>query len=404
MVVTAEIPQPSPGNFLFSSESVNEGHPDKLCDQVSDAVLDACLAQDPSSRVACESCCKNNMVMVFGEITTSAKVDYEQVVRDVCKNIGYDSIEKGLDYRTVEIINRLDKQSPEISGAVGGVNGSKAIEEIGAGDQGIMFGYASDETPELMPLTHALATKLGWQLTEVRKNGTLSWPRPDGKTQVTVEYQKADNGQLVPVRVHTILISTQHSPDVSNDQIQKDLIEHVIKPVVPAKYLDENTIYHINPSGAFTIGGPYGDAGLTGRKIIIDTYGGWGAHGGGAFSGKDTTKVDRSAAYAARWAAKSLVANGFCHRVLVQLAYAIGVAQPLSIHVDTYGSVTEGYTDTDLRNIVVRNFDFRPGCIQRDLDLKKPQFTALAAYGHMGRTDLNPKWEEVKDLSHEKKH
>jgi S-adenosylmethionine synthetase len=344
------------------------------------------------------------MVMVFGEITTNAKVDYEQVVRDVCKNIGYDSIEKGLDYRSVEIINRLDKQSSEISGAVGGVNGSKAIEEIGAGDQGIMFGYATDETEELMPLTHALATKLGWRLTEVRKKGILSWPRPDGKTQVTVEYSKAADGKLIPVRVHTILISTQHSPDVTNQQIQKDLMEHVIKPVVPSKYLDENTIYHINPSGAFTIGGPYGDAGLTGRKIIIDTYGGWGAHGGGAFSGKDTTKVDRSAAYAARWAAKSLVSNGFCHRVLVQLAYAIGVAQPLSIHVDTYGSVAEGYSDTDLRNIIMRNFDFRPGCIQRDLDLKKPQFTALAAYGHMGRTDLHPKWEEIKDLSHEKKH
>lgn len=269
MVLTPEIPQPSPGNFLFSSESVNEGHPDKLCDQVSDAVLDACLATDPNSRVACESCCKNNMVMVFGEITTNAKVDYEQVVRDVCKNIGYDSIEKGLDYRTVEIINRLDKQSPEISGAVGGVNGAKAIEEIGAGDQGIMFGYASDETPELMPLTHSLATRLGHRLTEVRKDGTVPWARPDGKTQVTVEYSKAPSGQLVPVRVHTVLISTQHSPDVTNEQIRKDLMEHVIKPIVPAKYLDENTIYHINPSGAFTIGGPYGDAGLTGRYVTI---------------------------------------------------------------------------------------------------------------------------------------
>jgi S-adenosylmethionine synthetase len=344
------------------------------------------------------------MVMVFGEITTAAKVDYEQVVRDVCKNVGYDSIDKGLDYRTMEVINRLDKQSPEISGAVGGINGSKSVEEIGAGDQGIMFGYASDETPELMPLTHSLATRLGWRLTEVRKNGILPWARPDGKTQVTVEYSKKENGQLVPVRVHTVLISTQHSPDVDNDQIRKDVIEHVIKPIVPAQYLDENTIYHINPSKNFTLGGPFGDAGLTGRKIIIDTFGGWGAHGGGAFSGKDTTKVDRSAAYAARWAAKSLVANGFCHRVLVQLAYAIGVAHPLSIHVDTYGSVVDGYTDADLRNIVMKNFDFRPGCIQRDLDLKKPQFTPLAAYGHMGRTDLNPKWEQIVDLSHEKKH
>jgi|LauGreDrversion4_2_1035121.scaffolds.fasta_scaffold13057_5 S-adenosylmethionine synthetase len=404
MVVLSEIPQPTPGNFLFSSESVNEGHPDKICDQLSDAVLDACLAQDPDSRVACESCCKNNMVMVFGEITTNAKVDYEQVCREVCKSIGYDDISKGLDYRNMEVLNRLDRQSPEIGASVHGM-GSKSVEDIGAGDQGIMFGYASDETEELMPLTHSLATRLGHQLTKVRKDGTLSWVRPDGKTQVTVEYMKADDGQLIPVRVHTILISTQHSPDVSNEQIHKDLIEHVIKPIVPAKLIDENTIYHINPSGAFTIGGPYGDAGLTGRKIIIDSYGGWGSHGGGAFSGKDTTKVDRSAAYAARWAAKSLVANGLCHRVLVQLSYAIGVVQPLSIHVDTYGSAAKGYSDTDLRNIVVRNFDFRPGCIQRDLDLKKPQFQALAAYGHMGRTDLKPmpKWEEIKDLSHEKK-
>ena len=401
MTAAGSIPQPSEGNFLFSSESVNEGHPDKLCDQISDAILDACLAQDPNARVAAETSVKNNFCIVFGEITTSAKIDYEQVVRDACKEVGYDDIDKGLDYRTMEVMNRLDRQSPEIAQAVH-ANGEKAVEDIGAGDQGLMFGYASDETEELMPLTHSLATRLGWQLTKVRKEGTLKWVRPDGKTQVTVEYKKEADGRLTPVRVHTILISTQHSPDVTNEQIKSDLIEHVIKPIVPAKYLDENTIYHINPSGAFTIGGPYGDAGLTGRKIIIDTYGGWGAHGGGAFSGKDTTKVDRSAAYAARWAAKSLVANGFCHRVLVQLAYAIGVAHPLSLHVDTYGSVIEGFTDTDLRNILIRNFDFRPGCIQRDLELKKPQFQKLAAYGHMGRTDLNTTWEEVKDLTHEK--
>jgi S-adenosylmethionine synthetase len=398
-----DIPLPPPGSFLFSSESVNEGHPDKLCDQVSDAVLDACLAQDPDSRVACESCCKNDMVMIFGEITTNANVDYDKVVRDVCRQIGYDSVDKGLDYRTMEVINRLDKQSPEIGQSVHGM-GSKKVEDIGAGDQGIMFGYASDESEDLMPLSHSLATKLGWQLTKVRKDGTVKWLRPDGKTQVTVEYKKGENGEMIPIRVHTILISTQHSPDVSNEKIRADLHQFVINEVVPAKYLDDKTIYHINPSGSFTVGGPHGDAGLTGRKIIIDTYGGWGAHGGGAFSGKDTTKVDRSAAYAARWAAKSLVANGLCRRVLVQVSYAIGVAHPLSLFVDTYGSSAKGYTDEELITIVAKNFDFRPGCIIRDLKLKEPQFQALAAYGHMGRQDLMPEWEKPKDLQHEKVH
>jgi S-adenosylmethionine synthetase len=265
-----------------------------------------------------------------------------------------------------------------------------------------MFGYASNETPELMPLTHSLATQLGLQLTIVRKNGTCAWVRPDGKTQVTCEYKKGEDGAMVPQRVHTILISTQHTPDVTNEQITKDIMEHVIKPVVPEKYLDADTIYHINPSGRFCIGGPHGDAGLTGRKIIIDTYGGWGAHGGGAFSGKDTSKVDRSAAYAARWAAKSLVAAGMAKRALVQVSYAIGVVQPLSMFVDTYGSSTK-FTDDELCEIVKKNFDFRPGCIQRDLKLKEPQFQKLAAYGHMGRDDIKPMWEVVKDLSHENK-
>jgi S-adenosylmethionine synthetase len=340
------------------------------------------------------------MVMLFGEITTNAKVDYEKVARDVCKEVGYDSIDKGLDYKTMEVLNRLDRQSPEIGESVHGM-GSKSVEDIGAGDQGIMFGYASDETEDLMPLSHSLATKLGWQLTKLRKDGTLKWLRPDGKTQVTVEYRHGEMGQMVPVRVHTVLISTQHSPDVSNEELRKGILEHIIKKVVPSKYLDDKTIYHINPSNSFTVGGPYGDAGLTGRKIIIDTYGGWGAHGGGAFSGKDTTKVDRSAAYGARWAAKSLVANGLCHRALVQLSYAIGVNHPLSLHVDTYGSVKHGLSDDDLRDMLARNFDFRPGCMQRDLNLKTPQFQKLAAYGHMGRTDLMPEWEKVKDLSHE---
>jgi S-adenosylmethionine synthetase len=391
------IKPPREGCFMFTSESVNEGHPDKLADQVSDAVVDALLAQDPESRIACETCTKTGMVMVFGEITTKAKVDYDKIVRDTCKEIGYDDAAKGLDYRTMEVLNKLEEQSPDIGQAVHGM-GTKSIEDLGAGDQGHMFGYASDETPELMPLTHSLATKLGWQLTKVRKDGTLPWVRPDGKTQVTVEYKKGEDGAMLPQRVHTILISTQHSEDVTNEKIRADIMEHVIKPIVPAKYLDDETVYHLNPSGRFVIGGPHGDAGLTGRKIIIDTYGGWGAHGGGAFSGKDTSKVDRSAAYAARWAAKSLVAAGLCRRALVQVSYAIGVVQPLSMFVDTYGSAKAGYTDVQLCEIVQKNFDFRPGAILRDLELTKPQFQKLAAYGHMGREDVMPAWEKVKEL------
>jgi S-adenosylmethionine synthetase len=390
---------PHTGHFLFTSESVSEGHPDKLCDQISDAVLDACLAQDPDSRIACETCCKNDLVMIFGEITTKADVDYDQVVRSVCKDVGYDECEKGLDYKTMSVVNKLDKQSPEIGVSV---TGTGAIEDIGAGDQGIMFGYASDETPELMPLSLSLANKLGHRLAVLRKSLAVPWLRPDGKTQVTIEYKKGSDGEMIPLRIHTILISTQHEPGISNDVIRRVVIDQVIKGVVPLELLDDKTIYHVNPSSAFTIGGPHGDAGLTGRKIIVDTYGGWGAHGGGAFSGKDPTKVDRSAAYAARWAAKSLVANGFCRRALVQVSYAIGVAKPLSLFVDTYGSVAPGYADEDLVGILERNFDMRPGCIIRDLKLKEPQYQKLAAYGHMGRTDISPVWEVVKDLSHEK--
>lgn len=395
-----EIKPPSAGHFLFTSESVNEGHPDKLCDQVSDAVLDACLAQDPDSKVACETCTKTGLVMIFGEITTKAKVDYDVVVRDAVKAIGYDSQDKGLDYKTMEVLNKIETQSVDIAQSVHG-HFTKAPEEIGAGDQGHMFGYASDETAELMPLTHSLATKLGEQLTKIRKDKTCPWVRPDGKTQVTAEYKKGENGEMIPTRIHTILISTQHSPDVDNEKIKADIMEHVIKPIVPDKLLDADTIYHINPSGRFVIGGPHGDAGLTGRKIIIDTYGGWGAHGGGAFSGKDTTKVDRSAAYAARWAAKSLVKAGLCARCLVQVSYAIGVVQPLSMFVDSYGSAKFNLSDEDLCEIVKRNFDFRPGMLQKNLSLKKPQFTKLAAYGHFGREDLNPEWEKCKDLSTE---
>merc|ERR1719231_1498475 len=312
------------------------------------------------------------MVMIFGEITTSATVNYEQVIREALKDIGYDDVAKGLDYRTCNVIVAIEEQSPDIAQSVDSVK----IEDTGAGDQGIMFGYASDETETYMPLTHMLATQIGSRLTEVRKTGVCPWVRPDGKTQVTCEY-KMDNGRPIPIRVHTIVISTQHSEDITQDEIKKQLMEHVIKPVVPAEYLDDKTIYHLNPSGRFVIGGPHGDAGLTGSKIIIDTYGGWGAHGGGAFSGKDPTKVDRSACYAARWIAKSIVAGGFARRALVQVSYAIGVVQPLSMFVDTYGSAKKGFSDEDLCGIVKRNFDFRPGMIQVNLKLKEPQFQKL---------------------------
>ena len=336
------------------------------------------------------------MVMIFGEITTSATVNYEQVIREAIKEIGYDDVAKGLDYRTCNVIVAIEEQSPDIAQSVDATK----IEDTGAGDQGIMFGYATDETESLMPLTHNLATSLGAKLTEVRKNNVCPWVRPDGKTQVTCEY-RMDNGKPVPIRVHTIVISTQHSEGITNDEIKADLKEHVIKQVVPAEYLDEKTVYHLNPSGRFIIGGPHGDAGLTGRKIIIDSYGGWGAHGGGAFSGKDVTKVDRSAAYAARWVAKSLVAAKLCHRCLVQLSYAIGVAYPLSVFVDSYGTglTLSSKTDEQLTKIVNDNFDLRPGAIIRDLDLRRPFLKKTAAYGHFGRNDPDFTWETVKELS-----
>lgn len=384
----------NPDEFLFSSESVNEGHPDKLADIVSDAVLDACLEQDVNSYVACETATKTNMVMIFGEITTEAKVNFENVIRNAIKDVGYDDAEKGLDYKMCNVIVAIEKQSPDIAQ---GVHVGREQDDMGAGDQGIMFGYATDESEERMPLSHVWATKLGKRLTDVRKSGLLPWVRPDGKTQVTVVYRD-DNGRMVPQWVHTVLISTQHDDSMTSQHatLRQQIIQHVVREVIPETYIKNGkTQIIINPSGKFVIGGPHGDAGLTGRKIIVDTYGGWGAHGGGAFSGKDPSKVDRSAAYAARWVAKSLVDAGLVGRVLVQISYGIGLAHPLSINVNSYG--TGKYSDPDLVKVVNLNFDLRPGVIIRDLDLRSPIYKATAAYGHFGRNEF--KWEQSKKLN-----
>jgi len=386
----------SPDRLLFTSESVSEGHPDKLCDRVSDAVLDACLAQDPNSRVACETATKTGMVMVLGEITTTAHIDYDKVVRDAIRDIGYDDGDKGLDYKSCSVLVNIAQQSPDI--AQGVLRDGKVDENIGAGDQGIMFGYATDETEQCMPMTHVLATQLMQAMTEARKSGAIKWLRPDMKSQVTIEYEKdkACPGHLIPRRVHTVVISTQHDPDVSNEEITRTIKEQIIAKVIPASMIDDKTIYFINPSGRFVIGGPQGDAGVTGRKIIVDTYGGWGAHGGGAFSGKDPSKVDRSGAYAARWIAKSLVKAGLCKRCLVQLSYSIGIAEPLSIDINTYGTATR--PESELVDIVLKNFDLRPGMLAKNLQLRRPFYQKTASLGHFGREDPDFLWEKPLEL------
>ena len=381
------------GKNLFTSESVTEGHPDKICDQISDAILDAIIAKDPTARVACETTVTTGIISIMGEITTNAVVDYGTIARETVREIGYDRAKYGFDCDTCAVVTSIDKQSTDIAMGVDKALETKEDAALdltnGAGDQGMMFGYACTETPELMPLPISLAQKMAKKLTDVRKAGTVSYLRPDGKTQVTVEYDENNK----PIHIDTVVLSTQHDPDVTLEQIRKDMIELVIKPTLPADLFDENTRIFVNPTGRFVIGGPQGDSGLTGRKIIVDTYGGSAPHGGGAFSGKDPTKVDRSAAYAARYVAKNIVAAGLADKCQVQLAYAIGVAQPVSVRVDTFGTGTGA--DSKLEDAVEQVFDLRPTAIIRDLDLRRPIYRQLAAYGHMGRTDLDVSWEKT---------
>ena len=388
--------------ILFTSESVTEGHPDKICDQISDAILDALLAQDPMSRVACETAITTGLVLVMGEVTTKAQVDFQNIIRDTIREIGYDASEKGFDANTCGVMVALDKQSTDIAMGVDKALEAKLtdsqIEAIGAGDQGMMFGYATNETDEYMPYPIHLAHRLSRQLSKVRKDGTLPYLRPDGKSQVTVEYDESGK----PSRIDAVVISSQHSEDVDWDQIKKDIREKVIDPILPAELLDDDTKYYINPTGRFVIGGPNGDSGLTGRKIIVDTYGGWARHGGGAFSGKDCTKVDRSAAYAARYVAKNLVAAGLCDKAEIQLSYAIGVASPTSIRIDTFG--TGKLSEDKLVDIIRENFDLRPAGIIQMLDLRKPIYSQTAAYGHFGRSDLDLPWERLDKVDVLKKY
>ncbi|MDD3841010.1 MAG: methionine adenosyltransferase [Clostridia bacterium] len=388
--------------YLFTSESVTEGHPDKICDQISDAVLDAILARDPMGRVACETSVTTGLVLVMGEITTNCYVDIPKIARETIREIGYTRAKYGFDCDTCAVVTSIDEQSPDIALGVDKAYEAKylqsdaEIDAIGAGDQGMMFGFACNETPEYMPLTISLAHALTRRLSQVRKDGTLKYLRPDGKSQVTVEYQDGK-----PVRVDTVVISTQHSAKVDRETIEKDIIEHVIKPVIPSEFVDSKIKYYVNPTGRFVVGGPQGDSGLTGRKIIVDTYGGYARHGGGAFSGKDPTKVDRSASYAARYVAKNIVAAGLAEKCEVQLAYAIGVAQPVSIMVDTFG--TSKLSQEQLVKIIKANFDLRPAAIIRDLDLRRPIYKQIAAYGHFGRNDLDLPWERLDKVEQLKK-